>query len=657
MSHTATATLSHVHDAMRAQSLRCMYVSQKLTHTHVVYVVHERSSCAPCWQRTPIFAVAQLSVMFAGENISSARQRSVMGLKPGAIEAAAAIGAPPLSADQRLALATARLPRKYSLLDPRGEVRLNRVALSSFTGDQGVVNQAKCGCCWVCAQAQVLVMRSLIAAAKSVGAEKAEATIFGEDSRAMRSMLRSGEQMAISIRALASLLTGDMVICDGGFGIEFFYAAMHCGVPVNNMLRAPRHFRPERTACAWNDPGGRRCNCAPPYANGGDCKTISETPCDSEEFGLLLGAAPGPEWPTSDNERLFSRRCLVTGVYGRPLPADVESTNAVKQELMENGPMVLMIYMIMTQGDQVVSTTIPTAAQGGGGCLYQGNCPPYPHLKCVYGGHAVTLIGWDDDKLIENYSTGMRSRGAWIVRNSWGKGYFCKPQSPSVTVSTTFYVQYGCPNVSLAYPEVTYCPSAAAQSQPSQGQMQLARDSARAAHNRSVTVARAAMQQMQQGAAPARQIPAHQYSTQATESAHGDGSNQAYMSCGAGTPAHHHAARQMMQHAVPAAGFFCARPQDVPAGGCRVTCTTTSPVHPAGGFFCQSRQAVPAAGFCNPAPRLARMLAPCTDPPRRRACSGSVSGTSDMMNDESTNNSIIIIDTPADENEDALIHA
>jgi len=28
-----------------------------------------------------------------------------------------------------------------------------------------------------------------------------------------------------------------------------------------------------------------------------------------------------------------------------------------------------------------------------------------------------------------------------------------------------------------------------------------------------------------------------------------------------------------------------------------------------------------------------------------------------MMNDESTNNSIIIIDTPADENEDALIHA
>ena len=40
------------------------------------------------------------------------------------------------------------------------------------------------------------------------------------------------------------------------------------------------------------------------------------------------------------------------------------------------------------------------------------------------GGHAVTLIGWDDDYPVENFRAGKRppGKGAFLVKNSWGMG-------------------------------------------------------------------------------------------------------------------------------------------------------------------------------------------------------------------------------------------
>lgn len=42
------------------------------------------------------------------------------------------------------------------------------------------------------------------------------------------------------------------------------------------------------------------------------------------------------------------------------------------------------------------------------------------------GGHAVMIVGWDDDYSIDNLSKDAKpaSKGAWLVRNSWGSGDF-----------------------------------------------------------------------------------------------------------------------------------------------------------------------------------------------------------------------------------------
>lgn len=46
---------------------------------------------------------------------------------------------------------------------------------------------------------------------------------------------------------------------------------------------------------------------------------------------------------------------------------------------------------------------------------------PYPSLEEVYlGGHAVLLVGYDDNKEIKNRRTGEATVGAFLIRNSWG---------------------------------------------------------------------------------------------------------------------------------------------------------------------------------------------------------------------------------------------
>ncbi len=49
---------------------------------------------------------------------------------------------------------------------------------------------------------------------------------------------------------------------------------------------------------------------------------------------------------------------------------------------------------------------------------------PYPSEKeSVQGGHAVLIVGYDDNNMITNPFTKKKSRGSLLIRNSWGKDW------------------------------------------------------------------------------------------------------------------------------------------------------------------------------------------------------------------------------------------
>lgn len=54
---------------------------------------------------------------------------------------------------------------------------------------------------------------------------------------------------------------------------------------------------------------------------------------------------------------------------------------------------------------------------------------PYPDSNdSVVGGHAVVIVGYDDEKIVANVDNGKSTAGAFLIRNSWGeewgeKGY------------------------------------------------------------------------------------------------------------------------------------------------------------------------------------------------------------------------------------------
>ena len=54
---------------------------------------------------------------------------------------------------------------------------------------------------------------------------------------------------------------------------------------------------------------------------------------------------------------------------------------------------------------------------------------PYPTpTEKVIGGHAVVAVGYDDDKKIKNPRTGgVETKGAFLIRNSWGTSWGCVP--------------------------------------------------------------------------------------------------------------------------------------------------------------------------------------------------------------------------------------
>ena len=79
--------------------------------------------------------------------------------------------------------------------------------------------------------------------------------------------------------------------------------------------------------------------------------------------------------------------------------------------------------MIMDYGAVTVSYNHEEKYMASGPCAYYA--PP----GTIFGagtGHAVTIIGWDDNYARTNFASTARpsADGAWIIRNSWGTGYY-----------------------------------------------------------------------------------------------------------------------------------------------------------------------------------------------------------------------------------------
>ncbi len=135
---------------------------------------------------------------------------------------------------------------------------------------------------------------------------------------------------------------------------------------------------------------------------------------------VLFGVPPEAYWPYSDKQEEFDKEppafCYAfaqnyqTLKYFRHDPPGaraVEILQKVKEYLASGHPAMFgfTVYNSIEQAD----TT--------------GKIPfPSPKEK-IEGGHAIVAVGYDDKMVIENKYGRIKTTGALLIRNSWGKGW------------------------------------------------------------------------------------------------------------------------------------------------------------------------------------------------------------------------------------------
>jgi C1A family cysteine protease len=135
---------------------------------------------------------------------------------------------------------------------------------------------------------------------------------------------------------------------------------------------------------------------------------------------VLFGVPPERYWPYTDAEEDFDKEppafCYAfaqsykTLLYYRHDPAGVPRA-AVLERLKSHlaaGHPAMFGFTVYSSIDQAETT---------------GRIPEPFGRERIEGGHAVVAMGYDDSLAITNASGGGPSPGAFLIRNSWGKGW------------------------------------------------------------------------------------------------------------------------------------------------------------------------------------------------------------------------------------------
>ncbi|MBE5825054.1 MAG: hypothetical protein E7307_00310 [Butyrivibrio sp.] len=116
----------------------------------------------------------------------------------------------------------------------------------------------------------------------------------------------------------------------------------------------------------------------------------------------------------------------IVNYYVEPVPEDRTNLDAVKKLIMEHGAVAASIKV--QNG---------TSAQTGP--EYNSDYNSFCHVSSASGnGHAVALVGWDDNFPKEHFSQVPEGDGAFLVRNSWTTGTYESNQ----TFSGYFWMSY-----------------------------------------------------------------------------------------------------------------------------------------------------------------------------------------------------------------------
>jgi C1A family cysteine protease len=135
---------------------------------------------------------------------------------------------------------------------------------------------------------------------------------------------------------------------------------------------------------------------------------------------VLFGVPPGTYWPYSDEEDKFDKEppafCYAfaqnyqTLKYFRHDPPGIKAEETLKKvkTYLASGHPAMFGFTVYNSIEQADTT---------------GRIP-FPSLKeKIDGGHAVVTVGYDDKMVIQNKYGKIKTTGALLIRNSWGKGW------------------------------------------------------------------------------------------------------------------------------------------------------------------------------------------------------------------------------------------